>query len=191
MQRLGDRTSDVTQRLARSLATLAASSRTSGVCCTSAGRKCAGWQKIRESCNADVAQLVEHFTRNEGVRGSSLAVGLERPRKSGLSRFPGGKSQINRSRIGPENGLGLAVPMASGATLREPSGHVFRQSTDARRRSGTRSTGCPTGARCSGSIGPAWTERGRPPDGLLHEARGGGVARRRARPGAPGDVAGA
>ena len=32
--------------------------------------------KIREiPANADVAQLVEHFTRNEGVRGSSPRVG--------------------------------------------------------------------------------------------------------------------
>src|ERR1700733_15792150 len=36
-----------------------------------------GTRKIREiPANADVAQLVEHFTRNEGVRGSSPRVGL-------------------------------------------------------------------------------------------------------------------
>lgn len=29
--------------------------------------------------NADVAQLVEHFTRNEGVPGSSPGVGSQRP----------------------------------------------------------------------------------------------------------------
>ncbi len=35
--------------------------------------------KIQEiPANADVAQLVEHFTRNEGVRGSSPRVGLGR-----------------------------------------------------------------------------------------------------------------
>jgi hypothetical protein len=34
-------------------------------------------RKYRESpANADVAQLVEHFTRNEGVPGSSPGVGL-------------------------------------------------------------------------------------------------------------------
>ena len=33
------------------------------------------------SARADVAQLVEHFTRNEGVRGSSPRVGLEKPSK--------------------------------------------------------------------------------------------------------------
>jgi hypothetical protein len=34
---------------------------------------------------ADVAQLVEHFTRNEGVRGSSPRVGLGRRGKPVLS----------------------------------------------------------------------------------------------------------
>jgi hypothetical protein len=35
-----------------------------------------GSRKIREiPANADVAQLVEHFTRNEGVPGSSPGVG--------------------------------------------------------------------------------------------------------------------
>jgi hypothetical protein len=35
-------------------------------------------RKIQEiPANADVAQLVEHFTRNEGVRGSSPRVGSE------------------------------------------------------------------------------------------------------------------
>ncbi len=33
------------------------------------------WQ-LRLSTNADVAQLVEHFTRNEGVPGSSPGVGF-------------------------------------------------------------------------------------------------------------------
>ena len=37
---------------------------------------------------ADVAQLVEHFTRNEGVRGSSPRVGLsETPANAGVSSF--------------------------------------------------------------------------------------------------------
>jgi hypothetical protein len=36
-------------------------------------------RKIREiPANADVAQLVEHFTRNEGVPGSSPGVGSEK-----------------------------------------------------------------------------------------------------------------
>ena len=35
---------------------------------------------------ADVAQLVEHFTRNEGVSGSNPLVGFKKPRKSGRSR---------------------------------------------------------------------------------------------------------
>src|SRR5437588_11225341 len=36
-------------------------------------------QRIREiPANADVAQLVEHFTRNEGVPASSPGVGLRR-----------------------------------------------------------------------------------------------------------------
>ena len=38
-----------------------------------------GMRKIREiPANADVAQLVEHFTRNEGVPGSSPGVGLRK-----------------------------------------------------------------------------------------------------------------
>ena len=37
------------------------------------------------ACLADVAQLVEHFTRNEGVSGSSPLVGsLEAPQMQGL-----------------------------------------------------------------------------------------------------------
>ena len=37
-----------------------------------------GMRKIREiPANADVAQLVEHFTRNEGVPGSSPGVGFD------------------------------------------------------------------------------------------------------------------
>jgi hypothetical protein len=36
-------------------------------------------RSIREiPASADVAQLVEHFTRNEGVRGSSPRVGLRK-----------------------------------------------------------------------------------------------------------------
>jgi hypothetical protein len=38
-----------------------------------------GTRKIREiPASADVAQLVEHFTRNEGVPGSSPGVGSEK-----------------------------------------------------------------------------------------------------------------
>src|SRR5450755_3638261 len=44
-----------------------------------------GTRKIREiPANADVAQLVEHFTRNEGVPGSSPGVG-----STGLSCISG------------------------------------------------------------------------------------------------------
>ena len=44
--------------------------------CTKSRRR----QKIPEIlANADVAQLVEHFTRNEGVPGSSPGVGLRKP----------------------------------------------------------------------------------------------------------------
>ncbi len=40
-------------------------------------------RKIQEiPANADVAQLVEHFTRNEGVRGSSPRVGFGKPWKA-------------------------------------------------------------------------------------------------------------
>ena len=39
------------------------------------------------SANADVAQLVEHFTRNEGVRGSNPRVGSEKPSKTATLSF--------------------------------------------------------------------------------------------------------
>ena len=58
------------------------------ICCTRAARNPYGSQRIREiPANADVAQLVEHFTRNEGVPGSSPGVGSE---KSAASRSVSG-----------------------------------------------------------------------------------------------------
>jgi hypothetical protein len=53
-----------------------------------------GTRKIREiPANADVAQLVEHFTRNEGVRGSSPRVGSkEAPQKRPLLGQPPSKT---------------------------------------------------------------------------------------------------
>src|SRR5437763_7904193 len=43
-----------------------------------------GRTRATDSRDADVAQLVEHFTRNEGVRGSSLRVGFEEFLQSSL-----------------------------------------------------------------------------------------------------------
>jgi hypothetical protein len=38
---------------------------------------CPGWRLLAKApANADVAQLVEHFTRNEGVSGSNPLVGF-------------------------------------------------------------------------------------------------------------------
>ncbi len=37
-----------------------------------------------QSIDAEIAQLVEHFTRNEGVVGSSPIFSLKKSRKSGL-----------------------------------------------------------------------------------------------------------
>ena len=51
------------------------------------------------------------------------------------------------------------------AVSRRP-GHVFRLD-GARGPSGTRSTACRTAARSRSKIGPAWTERGRPPAGYF------------------------
>ena len=50
-----------------------------------------GTRKIREiPAHADVAQLVEHFTRNEGVPGSIPGVGSsEKPCLAGLFAFLG------------------------------------------------------------------------------------------------------
>ena len=46
-------------------------------------------RKIQEiPANADVAQLVEHFTRNEGVRGSSPRVGSQVGGSRGGSLLP-------------------------------------------------------------------------------------------------------
>ncbi len=63
---------------ARTSATLGRSSSQPESCCTRAARIATGARQIREiPASADVAQLVEHFTRNEGVPGSSPGVGLE------------------------------------------------------------------------------------------------------------------
>src|SRR5947209_6658952 len=43
-----------------------------------------GRTRATDSRDADVAQLVEHFTRNEGVRGSSPRVGFEEFLQSSL-----------------------------------------------------------------------------------------------------------
>jgi hypothetical protein len=55
---------------------------------------------VKLAADADVAQLVEHFTRNEGVRGSSPRVGLEagwaRARASPCTRFAGLDSWMDR-----------------------------------------------------------------------------------------------
>jgi hypothetical protein len=61
---------------ARTSATLARISGQPGYCCTVLHQMRPGNAEIREiPASADVAQLVEHFTRNEGVPGSIPGVG--------------------------------------------------------------------------------------------------------------------
>src|SRR5690348_14648007 len=57
----------------------------------------AGTRKLREiPANADVAQLVEHFTRNEGVPGSSPGVGSQSA-GGGKSSRPEGDDAVERA----------------------------------------------------------------------------------------------
>ncbi len=66
-----------------------------------------GGASIREP--ADVAQLVEHFTRNEGVSGSNPLVGFEKePATAGLSRAL--SSRDKAAGRGAGNGLGNGCP---------------------------------------------------------------------------------
>ncbi len=58
-------------------------------------------------------------------------------------------------------------------------------------RSGTRSTGCLTAAQVQKKLGPAWTERGRPPAGYFTKRTAEEWLRARARRGAPWNAAGA
>ena len=64
---------------ARTSATLARSSGQPGFCCTVLHQIAPGAQRIREiPASADVAQLVEHFTRNEELPGFDRSVGSPR-----------------------------------------------------------------------------------------------------------------
>ena len=78
---VGDVGADTTNRAVgkrrwRGSATFSPSSDRPGICSPGAAPACAREQETQEvPANADVAQLVEHFTRNEGVRGSSPRVG--------------------------------------------------------------------------------------------------------------------
>ena len=63
-------------------------------------RRSGGVASIRR--RADVAQLVEHFTRNEGVRGSSPRVGFKSPANRQFLHFELACETQNMSRICPE-----------------------------------------------------------------------------------------
>src|SRR6476620_9012640 len=68
---------------------------------------------------ADVAQLVEHFTRNEGVRGSNPRVGsLERPAQRAFLASAGGCAPAPGSR----RALAVAVPVRVEQGLRRERG---------------------------------------------------------------------
>ena len=120
-------------------------------------------RRIREiPVNADVAQLVEHFTRNEGVPGSSPGVGS-------------GEGPVIRLFHGQAGIWMTACPkyVPSGVTfwhgcasLRPPSGHVFRVER-ARGPVWYAKYRLPDGRQVQRKVGPAWTERGRPPAGYF------------------------
>ena len=132
---------------------------------------------------ADVAQLVEHFTRNEGVPGSSPGVGSEKtPVIRGFGVF--GPTLISE-RVPNLSQTSDSLWFMAGAGLRPPSGHVFRIER-ARGPVWYAKYRLPDGRQVQRKLGPAWTERGRPPAGyftkrqaedwlrdVLHEARRG------------------
>src|ERR1700691_1410774 len=66
---------------------------------------------LASNSRADVAQLVEHFTRNEGVRGSSARVGLEE--STWILAF-GGLRPVQQLAIGPDWPVGASPTIASG-----------------------------------------------------------------------------
>ena len=91
------------------------------------------------------------------------------------------------SPICPEIGLNWVNGAPTASPRSTPSGHVFR--VDRKRGpSGTRSTGCQTGARCSAHR-PGVDRAGAAGGRLLHQAHRRSVAARRARPGAARDAA--
>ena len=110
-------------------------------------RNSSGHPPLSFARRADVAQLVEHFTRNEGVPGSSPGVGSsESPANAAGFCVPRTAARTGICpRICPERRSIAAMPV-------EPSGHVFRVERSAGR-SGTRSTACRTAARCSAGSG--------------------------------------
>jgi hypothetical protein len=70
------------------------------ICRTRAAPIAAGCREIREiPANADVAQLVEHFTRNEGVGSSSLPVGFRTQNSSNRHPVREPKSQQQAERV--------------------------------------------------------------------------------------------
>ena len=70
--------------------------------------------------SADVAQLVEHFTRNEGVPGSSPGVGFVGKRRRHLAplrRRAQDESRRARLRVGGSRGLGDGKSYGSSSRL--------------------------------------------------------------------------
>jgi hypothetical protein len=114
--------------------------------------------------DADVAQLVEHFTRNEGVPGSIPGVGFQKDVQ--ISRF----WDVTPGRVGgacpqyvPRGGVIFgteAVPVG------RPTGHVFRVER-ARGPVWYAKYRLPDGRQIQKKIGPAWTDRGRPANGYF------------------------
>ena len=80
--------------------------------------------KIQEiPANADVAQLVEHFTRNEGVPGSIPGVGSEKAPKNRGFPFLGSPRDLEHV---PDMSRDRCRVRAMVGMVRSPTGHVFR-----------------------------------------------------------------
>src|SRR2546421_7928482 len=83
-----------------------------------------GRTRATDSRDADVAQLVEHFTRNEGVRGSSPRVGFEEFLQSSL--FLQRSDSARASRLATKGNLGRdSVGSAKIPAWHEPESQRF------------------------------------------------------------------
>jgi hypothetical protein len=82
-------------------------------------------RRIREiSANADVAQLVEHFTRNEGVPGSIPGVGSTKALE--VRAFSSRGRHGRGERIPKVSREKRSLRHLSADSVGRPTGHVFR-----------------------------------------------------------------
>jgi hypothetical protein len=143
-----------------------------------AGAPAAGARRQRTrlhfATRADVAQLVEHFTRNEGVPGSNPGVGSSRKARSGgPSSWPGTRASpgaaLSRVRHGHDvddaaaplvhhDGRSSSSGLLAGVPERGPTGHVAESRSRRPRRCGRDRAG---GRAPGRSPGPTWLRLGR------------------------------